>query len=192
MWRWRQVDCRGCDRLLNTSNGVLPTVLCRRRDKALRRAVHHESTCPYTRVPIPSLCHSNASSHHHGHTRRARLDRAVARYRNSLKLPQKPGTETGIAFFATDGCLLGLYPRDQLAADITVAAAGTGFSGFALAHNVASPKAVDTVLDEAVSAGTTLVKAGQKVFWGGYFADLDGFYWEVAWSPHWQDAHQTS
>ena len=33
----------------------------------------------------------------------------------------------------------------------------------------------------------TLVKAGQKVFWGGYsgyFSDPDGFLWEVAWNPH--------
>ena len=38
----------------------------------------------------------------------------------------------------------------------------------------------------AVAAGAELVKPGQKVFWGGYsgyFADPDGFYWEVAWNP---------
>ena len=34
--------------------------------------------------------------------------------------------------------------------------------------------------------GGTIVKEPQEVFWGGYhayFADLDGYYWEVAWGP---------
>jgi uncharacterized glyoxalase superfamily protein PhnB len=56
-----------------------------------------------------------------------------------------------------------------------------------LAHNVASPEAVDPTLQEAVGAGAALVKPGQKVSWGGYsgyFTDPDGFLWEVAWNPH--------
>ena len=31
------------------------------------------------------------------------------------------------------------------------------------------------------------MKPAQQVFWGGYsgyFADPDGFLWEVAWNPH--------
>ena len=35
-------------------------------------------------------------------------------------------------------------------------------------------------------AGGRIVKPAQDVFWGGhsgYFADLDGYYWEVAWGP---------
>jgi len=46
---------------------------------------------------------------------------------------------------------------------------------------------VDAVLQEAVTAGATLVKKGQKVFWGGYsgyFADPDGHLWEVAHTPY--------
>ncbi len=38
----------------------------------------------------------------------------------------------------------------------------------------------------AVAAGATPVKEPQDVFWGGYssyFADPDGFLWEVAWNP---------
>ena len=33
-------------------------------------------------------------------------------------------------------------------------------------------------------SGGTIVKEPQEVFWGGYhayFADPDGYYWEVAW-----------
>jgi uncharacterized glyoxalase superfamily protein PhnB len=101
-------------------------------------------------------------------------------------LPLNDGPD-GIAFFATGSTKLSLYPRDKLAEDITLTSAeGSGFTGFALAHNVESPEAVDATLAEAVAAGATLVKPGQKVFWGGYsgyFADPDGFYWEVAHNP---------
>jgi len=113
------------------------------------------------------------------------LDRATEFYEKGLGLPRKDGPE-GIAFFETTGTMLSLYPRDKLAEDITVPADGSGFQGFALAHNVASPEDVDRTLEEAVAAGAELVKAGQKVFWGGYsgyFKDPDGFYWEVAHNP---------
>ena len=113
------------------------------------------------------------------------LDRAIEFYEKGLGLPRKDSPE-GIAFFETTGTMLALYPRAQLADDITVAPEGSGFQGFALAHNVASPEDVDRTLEEAVTAGAELVKAGQKVFWGGYsgyFKDPDGFYWEVAHNP---------
>jgi len=38
----------------------------------------------------------------------------------------------------------------------------------------------------ARKAGATIAKEPQKVFWGGYhayFADPDGYYWEVAYNP---------
>ncbi len=114
------------------------------------------------------------------------LERSVRFDREGLGLPQRTGPD-GIAFFDTRGTLLSLYPREALAEDATVSAQGSGFRGFALAHNVASPDLVDTTLEQAIAAGAELVKPGQKVFWGGYsgyFADPDGFLWEVAWNPH--------
>lgn len=116
----------------------------------------------------------------------ADLNRSIRFYRDGLKLPMREGDD-GIAFFQTRGTWLALYPRSALADDATVSAEGSGFRGFTLAHNVASSAEVDRVLQEAVHAGATLVKPGQKVFWGGYsgyFADPDGFLWEVAWNPH--------
>jgi len=87
---------------------------------------------------------------------------------------------------STPGQLLGLYPKDKLAEDVGVPSDGSGFPGFTLAHNVASPELVDQVLEEAVAAGAELVKPGQKVFWGGYsgyFKDPSGWLWEVAHNP---------
>jgi catechol 2,3-dioxygenase-like lactoylglutathione lyase family enzyme len=113
------------------------------------------------------------------------LERSIHFYRDGLGLPKSDGPG-GIAFFETRGTRLSLYPRKALAEDATVAAEGSGFRGFALAHNVASPEEVDKTLQQAVAAGARLVKPGQKVFWGGYsgyFADPDDFLWEVAWNP---------
>lgn len=39
---------------------------------------------------------------------------------------------------------------------------------------------------QAEKAGAQIIKKAQKVFWGGYsgyFADPDGYLWEVAWNP---------
>ncbi len=92
----------------------------------------------------------------------------------------------GVAFFQAGGVVLSLYPRDDLAADAQLAAEGSGFCGFALAHNVRQREEVDSALAEAIQAGARLLKPAQEAFWGGYsgyFADPDGFPWEVAWNP---------
>ena len=79
-----------------------------------------------------------------------------------------------------------LYPRNKLAEDATVPVKEGGYSNFSLAYNVDSEAAVDAMLQEAEKAGAKIIKPGQKVFWGGYsgyFADPDGFLWEVAFNP---------
>lgn len=92
----------------------------------------------------------------------------------------------GVVFFKLENLTLSLFPRKELAKDAGVPAKGSGFDkltaggfrGISLAHNVGSPKAVDATLQEAKKAGATIIKPGQKVFWGGYsgyFADPDGF-----------------
>lgn len=63
---------------------------------------------------------------------------------------------------------------------------GPGHAPFTLAHNVATPGEVDDVLTEAAAAGASRVLAAQERVWGGYtgyFADPDGFTWEVAFNP---------
>jgi catechol 2,3-dioxygenase-like lactoylglutathione lyase family enzyme len=88
--------------------------------------------------------------------------------------------------FALEGSWLSLYPRDKLAEDATVADDGSGFSGVTLAHNVKSKAQADEVFAQAVAAGAKPVKKPQDVFWGGYsgyFADPDGYLWEVAFNP---------
>ena len=113
------------------------------------------------------------------------MARSVRFYEQGLGLPRMDSPPE-VAFFTLDGSWLGLYGRDALAEDVGVSAAGSGFAGVTLAHNVDSEAAVDALLAQATAAGATLVKPAQRVFWGGYsgyFADPDGHLWEVAYNP---------
>ena len=92
----------------------------------------------------------------------------------------------GIVFFQAGGMALALYPREELAKDANVSSEGRGFNGMTLAYNTRNREEVDSVMAEAQAAGAQLVKAAKEAFWGGYsgyFADPDGFLWEVAWNP---------
>ena len=99
---------------------------------------------------------------------------------------ESSGSQAEVAFFDAGSVVFGLFQRAALAADANVAPAGSGFPGFTLAHNVDSESAVDRLLAEAAAVGATIVQPAGKVFWGGYrgyFADPDGFLWEVCWNP---------
>lgn len=114
------------------------------------------------------------------------LPRAVRFYQQGLGWPLSSMSNENVAFFRTGGVVLGLYPWNDLAEDATVDAAGSGFRGVTIAHNVAEREEVAAVLEQAQSAGGKIVKPAQDVFWGGhsgYFSDPDGYLWEVAWNP---------
>lgn len=92
----------------------------------------------------------------------------------------------GMGWFQMGGLALALYGRNELAKDAGMDAEGQGFAGFTLAWNGRSRKEVDAALSLAQQAGARLVKPAEEAFWGGYsgyFADPDGFLWEVAWNP---------
>lgn len=104
-----------------------------------------------------------------------------------LGFPLMPQSNDSVAFFGLKSIWLGLYPREALADDAKVDAAGSGFRGFTLAHNVRTREEVTLLLEAAEEAGGKIVKPAQDVFWGGhsgYFSDPEGFLWEVAWNPH--------
>ena len=92
-----------------------------------------------------------------------------------------------IAWFRTADTWLGIFGRDDLAADANLPAdAGRGgFRGMTLAINIESADAVDAALAEAVAAGGSLLKPGTTLpfGYGGYFADPDGHPWEVCYNP---------
>lgn len=115
----------------------------------------------------------------------ADLDRADRFYAGVLKLPRIP-TPPEVRFFELGRIWLSLYDRKALAADAGVPAEGSGFAGFTLAHNLRSPQEVDALLAEVAAGGGRIVKPAHQAEWGGYsgyFADPDGYLWEVAWNP---------
>lgn len=113
------------------------------------------------------------------------LEASVRFYESGLGLPRMESPPE-VAFFTLNGSWLGLYGREALAEDAGVSAQGGGFAGITIAHNVESEAAVDAVMEQAIAAGARRVKPAQKVFWGGYagyFADPDGYLWEIAYNP---------
>lgn len=87
------------------------------------------------------------------------------------------------------GIVLSLWSLTEMAREAgpTLPAAGeTGRAPITLGHNVDSPAEVDEVLAAAGRAGGSVLAAGERRGWGGYsgyFADPDGYRWEVAYNP---------
>jgi uncharacterized protein len=113
------------------------------------------------------------------------LTRSIRFYAGGLGLSQLK-SPSGVAFFDLGETRLALYPRDQLAAAAEVSPEGSGFSGFALADNVGSREEADRLLQGIIAVGGRITRPARPTDWGGYagyFADPDGFLWEVAWNP---------
>ena len=92
----------------------------------------------------------------------------------------------GVAFFQCGCMALALWPWASLAEDAGVSPERSGVGGFALAYNARTREAVDAVLKQVAELGAVVTKPATEVFWGGYsgyFRDLDGHLWEVAWNP---------
>lgn len=96
-----------------------------------------------------------------------------------------------IVFFQSEGVTLALCPREGLAEDIDkdFPPKGDGFSGTTLAYIVNSKDDVERILSLSEKAGGKIIKPAQQAFWGGYhgyFADPDGYYWEVMYWENWK------
>ena len=95
-------------------------------------------------------------------------------------------SQDGVTFFQLGPNVLALFGRAALAEDAQVADTAPGFAGVSLALNFGTPAAVDAAFAEAIAAGGKPLKPPGPVFWGGhtaYFADPDGFLWELAHNP---------
>jgi uncharacterized protein len=122
------------------------------------------------------------------------LERSVRFYRDGLGLPTQGivGTQYpngAVAFFDLQaGLKLALWTRQSLAVDAGLPVGPRSATEMALAHNVATEAEVRDILNQALAAGATLIKAPGPAFWGGYtagFQDPDGHLWEIAYNPKW-------
>jgi len=114
------------------------------------------------------------------------LERSKEFYTDTLAWKASHASNGDIIFLQAGGVILAIYPREKLAEEALVSAEGNGFSGVTLAYNARSDSEVDDIISDLRSKGVRIVKEPEKVFWGGYssyFADPDGYLWEVAHNP---------
>ena len=122
------------------------------------------------------------------------LERSLAFYRDGLGLPTagivgREFEHGAVAFFELQsGVMLALFDRRNLAHDAGLSPTAHSPTEFSLGHNVSNRAEVDAVMEQARNAGAQILKPAEDTFWGGYsgyFADPDGYPWEVAWNPGW-------
>ncbi len=119
----------------------------------------------------------------------ADFQKSVDFYEKGLGWKKSAKSLDGLALFDLGDIILALHPRDELAADTTLPYQASSFSGLTISHNTRSEKEVDEILEKVAAHGGTIVKPAQKVYWGGYsgyFRDLDGYLFEVAYNPFWE------
>ncbi|WP_100065457.1 VOC family protein [Miniphocaeibacter massiliensis] len=121
------------------------------------------------------------------------LARSLAFYKNIGFNTYEKDDSPPIVFFDNQGSKLELYPIEELAKDINEKNPPKlitgGFYGITLACNMKSEVEVDLLIKLVEKHGGIITKRPEKVFWGGYsgyFQDLDGYYWEVAYSSGWK------
>lgn len=121
------------------------------------------------------------------------MARALDFYERGLGWKKSDKGMDDLALFPLGGITLALYPRNELAADVTLEYSPSVFPGLTLSYNAKSETEVDEVLAKVRELGATIIKPAQKVFWGGYsgyFKDPDGYLIEVAFNPFWElDEH---
>jgi predicted lactoylglutathione lyase len=112
-----------------------------------------------------------------------------AEFYEALGWRRSEKSQEGLVLFPLGGMVLALHPIEELAADTTLEYQASQFSGITISYNAESEKEVDEIFVRVAELGATIVKPAQKVYWGGYsgyFKDLDGFLFEVAYNPFWE------
>src|ERR1700754_5007039 len=116
------------------------------------------------------------------------MRRSIAFYETLGFVRKMHATGEMVAFFDTGATVIGLFPWDQLAQDVTLPESPRpkAFRGMTLAWNCNSTEEVDAGLNFAVSNGAELLKSAKTTDYGGYsgyFADPDGHPWELVVAP---------
>jgi catechol 2,3-dioxygenase-like lactoylglutathione lyase family enzyme len=114
------------------------------------------------------------------------LDRARRFYVDGLGWPLAPHSNERIAFVQMPGMMLALFARDALAADAGVTMQPVAVPPMTLAYLVRNEDEIQPVLHRASEVGGRIVMEPTRRDWGGvsgYFADPDGFLWEIAFNP---------
>ena len=101
----------------------------------------------------------------------------------------RPESSERATFFQLEDTWLSVFPRETLARLANVPPEGSGFSGVVISHNVATAAEVDEIIALALKAGGTEAVPAEDKTAGriAYFADPDGYLWEIAYTPRWPE-----
>jgi predicted lactoylglutathione lyase len=119
----------------------------------------------------------------------ADVAKATSFYERLGFVRSKRASQESVSFFQAGPVVLALWGRDAQRDDAQAAELWTGNGGIAVAQKLTSEAEVDAMMARAEAAGARILKPAAKTFWGGYdgyFADLDGHVWEVAFNPFWE------
>ena len=112
---------------------------------------------------------------------------AMRAFYERLGLVASSASNPDVTFFDANGIVLGLFGYHALAEDAGVTAGPVPeFRGVSVAWNAGSEEEVDRIMAHAITAGATIKKKAEKVFWGGYsgyFTDPERHLWEAAFNP---------
>jgi predicted lactoylglutathione lyase len=116
----------------------------------------------------------------------ADLDRTRAFYLDGLGWTPELFVPGEVLMIRTgDKLVLSLWSEQGFEAEIGTIRRGQGVVPITISHNVATEAEVDAVLELAASLGAPTVGPEHRDWGGytGYFADPDGFRWEIAVNP---------
>ena len=109
-------------------------------------------------------------------------------YVDGLKWPVNREVPGDVLFIqANHGLVLSLWDAGQMQAEAATDPPA-GVPCITLSHNVGGAAEVDVVMADAAAAGAAIVATAKTQPWGGYtgyFADPDGYRWEIAFNPTW-------
>lgn len=111
-------------------------------------------------------------------------------YEEGMGWPVSSDSGDEIVFVNLPGTILALYTYEDLAEETGLPMTrGLGFGGITLAQNFKTKEEVDQAIETARAAGALILGTPVERHWGGYsgyFADPDGYPWEVAWGPNFE------
>lgn len=116
----------------------------------------------------------------------ADLDRTRAFYVDGLGWTPELFVPGEVLMIRTgDKLVLSLWSEQGFEAEVGTIRRGEGVVPITISHNVATEAEVDEILALAASIGADSSKAEHRDWGGytGYFADPDGFRWEIAVNP---------
>lgn len=117
------------------------------------------------------------------------FSKALAFYEQGLGWKKSASSMDNLALFPLGGITLALHPLHELETDTTITHEPSAFSGLTISYNAKSEEEVDNIMKKVKQLGATIIKSAQKVYWGGYsgyYKDLDGYLFEVAFNPYWE------